>query len=133
MELLFENEFLSIFLYQNKPKILKTVWTTDSHKMQDEDFKSIMKKWSELVQKHQAFATIVNTLKFQYTIVPAIQDWYNQEITPKNFNAGMRKIAFIVPEEVFSMVSIQQIFDDQKEIIFQYFENEDEAKKWLEI
>lgn len=132
MELLFENEFLSIFLYQNKPKILKIIWTADSYRMQDKDFKYIIRKWSDLVEKHQAVTTIVDTLKFQYTIIPAMQDWYNKEITPRNFNAGMRKIAFIVPEEIFSMVSIQQIFDDQGEIIFQYFENEHEAKKWLE-
>lgn len=129
---LYENEFVTIHWLQEEPvKVLKSVWKDESARMQEENFREIIEKWCELVEEHHPLGSMINSLKFRFTIVPELQDWYNQEITPRTFEAGMRKIAFIVPEEIFSEVSIEQIFNDQEEVIFQYFDNEENAQSWL--
>lgn len=126
----YESVYLNI--YHNKEEgLLRTVWTAKTSDMNVDDFKSEMFNWVEVINKHKATKNIADTSDFLFSIVPTLQDWYNETITPKCFEAGLKKIAFIVPSDIFSQISIEQIFDDQKEVVINYFSNIKDGKDWL--
>lgn len=132
IESLYQGDFLNVFLlqHQNYP-ILKNIWQENSQEMEDDDFKAEIEQWCQLVEKHKPKGCMVNSLQFRFTISPDLQDWYNENITPHKFKAGLQKMAFIVPEELLSELSIEQIFDEQEAITFKYVASEEEALNWL--
>lgn len=130
--LIYTGQFISIYLqeYQSRA-ILKSVWQKNSQEMSDDDFKTEIEQWCQSVEKYKPKGCIANTLQFRFTISPDVQNWYNENITPRKFKAGLQKIAFIVPEELLSELSIEQIFDEQEAITFKYVASEEEALNWL--
>jgi len=131
--LLYHGNFLTVYLLENQSVLtLKNVWHENSKEMTDTDFKYEIELWCELVEKHQPKANLVDTLQFNFTVSLETQTWYNESITPRKFEAGMRKMAFLIPKELLSELSIEQIFDDQQAILFHYFDDETQALNWLD-
>ena len=59
---------------------------------------------------------LVDSRKFAFIVAPKLQDWYNQVITPHSYKAELRKTTFLIPEELISQLSVEQIFGDQTEV-----------------
>lgn len=121
---------LTVYIYQDL-SLVKNIWSKNSSNMNEIDFKNNIELWCEQLEKYRLTKNIVDSRNFEFTIVPNLQDWYNEEITPRCYKAGMRKMAFIVPKQLISELSIEQIFDDQTQIQFRYFSNEIESLEWL--
>ena len=63
-----------------------------------------------------------------------MQEWSVSNIFEKLEQAGLKKMAMIVSEEIFPQVSIEQLIEENKNttLITKYFENEEHAMKWLQ-
>ncbi len=70
-------------------------------------------------------------MNMKYVIGLEMQEWMNKEILTIAVN--FKKSAYIVPTELFAQVSVEQTMEEEtgQKIVQQYFENEDEARKWL--
>ena len=71
---------------------------------------------------------------------PADSEWVNSEFTQQLYQQGVRRIAMIIPKDVFAQMattSFGQAIDKKRQqgeitdTIVQYFDCEDKAKQWL--
>lgn len=110
-----------------------TRWT-ESEKITDEDFKDELIIFAELCESYRPKGwTIAN---IQYTIPPDVQVWIAEEIIPRTMVTSNEKAAFMIPEDVFVKMSIEQIADENLERngtkdLNRFFSNIYEAKRWL--
>lgn len=109
------------------------VWNNDNMDMTEDDFKEIMIEYVELIVKNKIKKALVNAQKMNYSIVPELQDWINKEVAPYAL-PYTQKVAFVMPSDFFTQVSIQQSMEDAKNVNehnTQYFESIEDAKTWL--
>ena len=68
-----------------------------------------------------------------FTIMPYIQEWTNQSIFIPSLSIGLNKSAFVVSEDLFIQVSIEQTMSETEGDKFTicYFDNKEEAKNWI--
>lgn len=128
--LIHQSPFLSTYFLPEE-NILKLVFSHKTTEMSPADFRQEMHLWCEQLETYHTPGNIVDTRKFGFAISPELQQWYNAEINPRSYAAGLRKMAFIVPENVVSEFSIEQIFSEQSLIIFNFFQNLHQAQSWL--
>ncbi|HAI77152.1 MAG TPA: hypothetical protein DCM08_12985, partial [Microscillaceae bacterium] len=62
-----------------------------------------------------------------------LQSWVDQEIFPQFVQAGLRKYAIIVSQEMVAQLSIEQTMEESQASNFQvrYFDDSEEAMRWL--
>lgn len=131
-EVILENEHIKSSYFTEKQFILN--YWTGNQILQNEDFKEAMLRVANKAFELEAKGILVDTRKFNMTIPPEVQKWYDDEIVPKHLEAGIKKMAFLLPEEIFAQVSIEQTMDEDKaqEQQTEYFESYEEAEKWLQ-
>lgn len=101
--------------------------------IKEDDFKefanSILKKVESSGKKKLLYDT--RGLK---VMPPALQDWINEIWFPQANILGVSHMAFIVPENIFGKISMEQT-NSKSEIVgkieIQYFKNQGSAKDWI--
>ena len=114
-------------------KLFIRIWKNEQETMTDEDFKEAMKEQAELVTHYQLDKILIDAREMNYTVAPKIQDWTNTEIVPL-IAPFSKKLAIVMPTDLFEQVSFEQSMDDAKEVSpidDKYFNNFGEAKKWI--
>lgn len=131
-ENLYQSKYQQIF-FEQEEGIMHNVWLSDSFTMSPQNYKEELLKLVQLIEEQNATKQLINTLNFQFTIDIELQEWTDEYITKKNKEAGIRKVAFIIAEEIFSQMSIEQTMDgDEGKIMdVRYFTSEQEASEWL--
>ncbi len=129
---LLDNDFLSIE-YLAELEMLKIVWKQESATMNEEGFKVQIHHLLENVLLYTPPYILANTTNMQYTITPKLQEWNNNLAFPIFKQVKVKKLAFIISEDIFTRVSIEQTFDDSLEsgLITSYFDKEETALDWL--
>ncbi|MCS6821774.1 MAG: hypothetical protein NZ551_07885 [Microscillaceae bacterium] len=133
----FENEILQIYHYPQED-ILEMVWTSQPNTPQQQIREACL-AYLEQQKRYKSKFNIVNTQNAGYVIVPEDQDWINTHIAPEAWKAGMRAAAYIMPEDFFMGLSIEQLSEDaslnaetrQVMIQQQYFKDIQSALKWF--
>lgn len=130
-KIIFENEHIKSTFFADKYFILNT-WT-GNRKLHTEDFKEAMMEVANEALNLEVKGILVDTRNFNLTINPETQKWYDDKIVPKHLEAGIQKMAFLLPEEIFTQVSIEQTMDEDnaKAQETQYFDTYEEAESWL--
>ena len=78
-------------------------------------------------------------MDFNYLINPEEQIWMAHLLNPELIKLGLKKYAYLVPEEIFSEASVEQLFDEffemnlKNQFTIKKFDNEEKALKWLLI
>jgi hypothetical protein len=69
----------------------------------------------------------------RYTIVPALQEWHNGVLFPAFAEVGVKKLAVVVSNDIFALMSIEQLIEDvaDAKFITRYFDEELVARDWL--
>lgn len=59
--------------------------------------------------------------------------WINDDFFPRIFAAGLRRLAYVVPESALAQLSLQRMMRPIKEEVCEtaYFSTPEEAKRWL--
>lgn len=129
---LYSTNFMSVY-YDEKNSLISNKWTKATSKLTEETFKKEVLRHLENVEKLHPNKLLIDTSDFEFVIMPEIHDWHGETISPKYVEAGVKKIAFIVPEELFSQTSIEQTMEEEKDEVLEteYFDSETEALKWL--
>jgi hypothetical protein len=114
-------------------QLLEINWL-DQAKLQDDAFKIYLENWCVLIETYKPTSFFVDSSKGHIIMTPDIQVWHDTIIVPRYINAGVKKIAFLVSEDIFEMTSIEQAFDEKNatsNLKTRFFDDAEEAKQWL--
>ncbi|EAY31966.1 hypothetical protein [Microscilla marina] len=128
---LYEDTHLKSTFFTTKKYILN--YWTGSGFLTDELFKEGMTGVAKAALEHDAKGILVNTLKFDLPISPELQQWYNENIVPMHLAAGITRMAFLLTDDFYAQLSIEQTMAEQqaKAQVTQYFNDYAKAEQWL--
>lgn len=132
METKYHSKYMTISIDRTK-SYLETKRTTLTEYQNDEEYKTEILKWSEIIQNEKVEFQLVDERDMRYLVVPEIQNWINKVLIQPSIAVGVRKVAFLIAEDLFAQVAVKQIMGVTRDSPLQtkYFDNEKEAKKWL--
>ncbi len=130
--LLIESEFKTID-FQEEDALLVTRWKPTSSTLDEPTFKEQILIWLDTIKTHCPQKLFIDTTKFNFIITPEIQQWFDDQIFTAYPDAGVQKKAFLMPEDLFAQVGIQQATQAPKNLTFKvnYFDDEQKAMDWL--
>jgi hypothetical protein len=106
-----------------------------------------MKTWTEEIYRQAALTTlkymeqfrvskiVINEKNFDFVITPDLQKWLDKDVFPSMVKAGAKFGSFVLSENIFSQVAIEQLFNrktSSNSFIIEYFNSMEEALFWLE-
>lgn len=129
--LLYEEVYLKSTLFAQKQYILN-YWTGEGF-LTDDIFKTCMLAVAKEALKHKAKGILVDTRKFDLPISPELQEWYNETIVPIHLEAGITKMAFLLPDDFYAQLSIEQTMEEgqAKAQKTRYFDTYEASEQWL--
>ncbi|RLD72494.1 MAG: hypothetical protein DRJ10_18630 [Bacteroidetes bacterium] len=115
-------------------KILIQTWKATSKNLSQESFKSEMVKLTEMVKAKKNAKLLVDMRKFEFIVVPEIQNWINANINSVISMAGCKKVAFVISHDLFTRISVEQAIEDAASLFFEsrYFKNVADAENWID-
>ncbi|WP_026998251.1 hypothetical protein [Eisenibacter elegans] len=128
----YESQY-SIFDWDEANSIFSHIFKPGSEYLTNSLFKEEMQQYVALFTKHKPLRAIVNNKEMRFAIPPDVQEWHAQNVFPQCIEAGVKKAAILVTEDIFAQVSIEQLMEEEASGAFQvqYFENEKLARQWL--
>jgi len=132
MENLYQSKYQQIDFDANTG-IMQNTWGSESIYMTADEYKSNLEKLVNLIQQHKATKQLINTLNFEFTIDIELQEWTDEQVSQKNRDAGIKKVAFVIAEEIFPQMSIEQTMEPNEgsKMDVRYFTTPEEAHTWL--
>lgn len=102
--------------------------------MKIDDFKQEMETFAAYCIKNKVPFHLIDTKQLAFTIEPKVQEWMNTEIFPR-FEGISKKVAFLIPSDLFAQVSIEQTMSEEESKKYQsaFFDEKTEALKWLGV
>lgn len=123
------------FHFDSEKKILFSHWKEKTRTLLDEQFKKILLETElKFVKQYRPNGYFLDTRSYLKAIDPNLQQWIADNIFDKWPENNLVKAAFMVSNDLFASVSLEQLFEENKkrELQIRYFENEVEAMNWLE-
>ena len=82
---------------------------------------------------HKPTFQLVDYLNFFKPIPVNMQKWINENLLAPSYEAGLKKVAFIISRDFYAQVSLEQLMLEKegKKFRIKYFGNETDAEKWL--
>ncbi|MFO8234849.1 MAG: hypothetical protein R6U04_05550 [Bacteroidales bacterium] len=124
--LVHQNKNVKITFDQNT-KRLKQKWDGFAS---SEIFREAIDKTNEFVKNNDVKTIISDTLNQK--VVKSEDADYAANTIPKMVSNGMKAMAFVVPENVFTQLSLNKFSTSVKGEITGYFNTIAEAEKWLD-
>jgi hypothetical protein len=131
-ELVTEDWCWQVFVDENA-RIMEAHWL-DQASLQGKDFMDYLERWCQFIEVHQPNGFLVDSRRGHVLMTPDIQEWHDHNIVPRYINAGVEKIAFILPKDIFEAASLEQTFSEDEaksKLETQFFEDIEEARVWL--
>ena len=134
---LYETDYIECY-YHDEYAMNEYRWLESTENMSQAEFRQEAERQAQSMFETNPLRVLSDNLNFRFPIGPELQEWILRDINPQWIEAGVKKLATIVPEEIFSHISIQQTVDEVREqgVIDQfemrYFDNHGDAQEWLE-
>lgn len=96
------------------------------------DFRQGLDKGLQLVQEKQSTRWLADLRKLG-VVAQEDQQWSNENWFPRAINAGLRRMAIVMPENIVSKWSVEKIMEKVPgtNLTVHYFDNIEKAKQWL--
>jgi hypothetical protein len=127
----FENNELTIDYFADKSYF--RVVRQGKMEISEDEYKSLMLKWVQEIKFYKPTYQLVSYMNYYKPITPHMQVWINENLVGPAFNAGMKKVAFIISRDFYVQVSLEQTMKEKEGQKFKikYFDNEIDAENWL--
>jgi hypothetical protein len=132
LQTVLELPYLVVYLNQ-EAEIFELYWRKNKEEMTGAEFQRYLDTFSQLFEKYKIRGFYVDTRAYHITMDVAIQAWHDKYIIPRYVAGGVQKIAFVLPYENISALSIEQTFDEPQasQLAVRYFESESRAREWI--
>ena len=116
-----------------KEKSLFKVIRNVSEVEEEEKYKEDVLQWQYIILKYKPKKQLMDMRKNNFTISPEMQRWVNENIVAQAVQNGTKKLAFIVSQDIFARVSLEQAMEEEEAAAFiiKYFDEEKEAMEWI--
>ena len=130
MEKILDTEFAIINHDKNTNSII-TIWKRPTT---SEDFRTVFSIILDKMKEHKA-ETFVNDICQLGLVGTEDRTWLQKEIIPQAFAAGLRKLATVATNDVFSRFYVDQIqngeYASSNKLEFRYFDDLTSAQRWI--
>ncbi len=133
MKKIYKSQFLNIF-YEEDISLMTEIFTEKTENITEKCYKKMMLDILECIKKYKPTKLIVDLKKFMFIIVPKLQEWQDKNIVPEISKCSASIAAYIVSEDFFSQMSIEQTVEEKeskKNFTVKYFEDIKKARKWI--
>ena len=130
---IYESNYLSLFFHKKENR-LDVIWSADTEKMTDEEFRNELLQYADLAEKYNPDKSLADTSNFLMTVSPETQHWIYEKVHPRSLAAGIKKFAYLVSKDYFSQVSIEQTMEEgntSEMFSTKFFDNKETALEWL--
>ena len=133
MKLVYESEYMQLY-FNSENKVIEEKWHETTKKMRAKEFKKEILTTLKYMRDNNAELYLVDTKNFIFTISVEIQEWMHKNFIVPFIQAGIKKAAFVMPEELITQLSIEQTTEEDTQNKFKrdFFTSKKEALKWLE-
>ena len=102
-------------------------------KTNEEEYIEQIKVWKKIIETYNPEKQLVDYSEYNFSITPELQQYTNENLLKPAYEAGIRKVAFLIAHDLFAQMSVEQIMsqDTGKMFEIRYFDNFEKAKKWL--
>lgn len=128
---LYESRFTKIY-YSREDELFEVIRPVPSD-ISDEKFKSEFLQWKDLVLKYRPKRQLIDNREYAYIIAPDMQEWVDKNVLAPSVKAGLKRVAFLLPSDIFSETSIAQTMEENagRALKIMYFNDYNEAVDWL--
>ncbi len=119
--------------YEGDKALFVSEWKSSSEEMDDETYKKEINAQFDFIRQNKVNRILFITENFNFIITPDVQEWNNELLVREFDNAGVLKVAFVVPPYIFAQVAIEQTMTENSVVSFEteYFKDEESARAWL--
>ncbi|WP_026998252.1 hypothetical protein [Eisenibacter elegans] len=128
----FESDY-SYMEWDEVNSIFSHIFKPGSEDLNNDVFKEEMQTYVQHFKNLKPLRAIVNNKDMRFALSPDLQEWHAQNVFPQCVEAGVKKAAILVTEDIFAQVSVEQLMEEESSGAFevQYFEDAKLAKEWL--
>lgn len=134
---IYRSKYLTLILDKDA-KTLTQTWHSKSSTLSEEDFKREVTKATDEMEKYPEDINYIinNSLEFNFTIDPEIQEWLAKNNISRWSKMNILKMAIVMPTDFIAHLSYEQAGEEaekQSGLPFKasYFDNEQDAKTWI--
>lgn len=132
----FENRFFEAS-FTLADALFTTHWLPSTYEMTHEEYKYTFMECARFIEEYKVQRWMGHTKDFAFIVTPELQSWTAGEFNQRLVNAGLRKMAMIIPTDYIAHLAVQQSVgemdrtreDETFEI--RYFDDPVKAEKWL--
>ncbi len=132
MDEIFKNSIIKI-KHDTEEALLEVDWSEQCGNLLSEDYDNELKKIHVAAQINSCKYLLVNMNECRYIETDQHHRWFENTIFSKYSDIGAKKIAFVVPDNLFAQVSFEanQLSLNETDTRIQYFRNAEKAAMWL--
>jgi hypothetical protein len=126
MTVLFNHE-KAVLRYNAETNSIELIWK----KFQDEaTYKMMFTKGLEAIRETKATGWL-SDIRHEGMVGPATSRWMQEEIMPKAFSYGLKRIAVVMEADIFKEFYVSNIKKNTQGNMMQYFDSVEGANEWL--
>lgn len=131
---IYSHKYADLFFDKNTT-IIEEVWKPETKKMTDEEYKTYQADKIIETKKVMPKLFLCDTQNFLYTMAPEMQEWTDEQLNKFWAEIGLQKFAMIMSKSFIEQLALEQTMSEREEedlgYDFQFFDNQEEARKWL--
>lgn len=77
--------------------ILELDWTAPTARMTDAQFRAALERFASHSVEHKAPNVLIDVTRFAHQMSPEVGSWRDEHVIPRYDQAGVRKMAFLLP------------------------------------
>lgn len=131
---LFDNDFITVAM-NKKTDTMVIDWKKKCGNIVDDERLGEQIRIRQIIEDHQPDKLLVNMAACYYHILPGSGPWYEHTLFSMYADLPPNRIALIVPRNLFAHAFFDAALAREKidpNTRFQYFNDIDQAKEWLE-
>ena len=126
---LHEDKFLQI-LWDDQTRIIRIDWKEATSVMTDEDFKSELTLFAQLVEDKRAPGILIDVTRFRHRPGPEAGEWRLKNISTRYNAAGVKRFAFLVSKDV-PVSAMPSEPPEGEQFLTRSFNSREQAVAWL--
>ena len=117
----------------NAENFLRVTWKPAACDMPEQEFKEHLNCFVDLLRSTHVKKFLADASAGHFIMLPHIQEWHDHTIVPQYEKIGIKRIAFIYPDDIVKVMSLEQTFDEQRarQLHTRFFNDMKSAESWI--